>query len=145
MHYLTRLLSKKKVITSPNLRLGRYSDVYKETEHAALWTLALAHFSSQNYLDAYTAFFQYLEDEQMQNIYLKRQSNTLYFELFQGSKRIFGSAYAKSLTATAKIAQLTDYHEILFRRLLEKNFDLKYSRYGIDKEKIFALLLILII
>lgn len=41
----------------------------------------------------------------------------------------------KKLTATAKIAQLTAYHENLLRRLLEKNFDLKYSRYGIDKER----------
>ncbi len=135
MNWLTRLLSNKKVTPSPSVRLGRYSDVYKETEHATLWTQALDQFVAQNYLDSCTAFFQYLADKQEQNIYLNRQNDVLYFELYQGSKRIFGTANEKKLTATAKIAQLTAYHENLLRRLLEKNFDLKYSRYGIDKEK----------
>lgn len=135
MNWLTRLLSNKKVTPSPSVRLGRYSDVYKETEHATLWTQALDQFVAQNYLDSYTAFFQYLADKQEQNIYLNRQNDVLYFELYQGSKRIFGTANEKKLTATAKIAQLTAYHENLLRRLLEKNFDLKYSRYGIDKER----------
>lgn len=97
MNWLTRLLSNKKVTPSPSVRLGRYSDVYKETEHATLWTQALDQFVAQNYLDSYTAFFQYLADKQEQNIYLNRQNDVLYFELYQGSKRIFGTANEKKI------------------------------------------------
>jgi hypothetical protein len=135
MNWLIRLLANRKIAPTPDIHLGRYSDVYKETEHANLWTKALDQFFAQNYLASYVAFFQYLEDKQEQNLFIELQQDSLYFELFQGSKRIFGVANERKLTATAKIAQLTAYHENLLRRLLEKNFNLKYSRYGLDKEK----------
>lgn len=122
-------------VTEPNIRFGRYSDSYKEEEHYESWNQSLEAFEAASYLEAYEAFFKYLKDGEEENVRYEIKERKLYFEFFQGSKRIYGTADRKKLTATAKIAQTAQLNVAFLRRLLEQNFNLKYSRFALDEEK----------
>ena len=63
----------------------------------------------------------------------RKQGDTLYFELYQGSKRVTGFADREQLRATARIAKLERPEAVLLQRLTTMNYELKYSRFGIDE------------
>ncbi len=117
----------------PNVLFGRYSDSYKSTEKFIVWDRALQHFEEERYLDCYAEFFVYLSDEQEGNVQFHRTGDQLTFELYQGSKKITGFANAEQLRAEAKIARSESLNVSFMRRLIEKNFELKFSRFALDK------------
>ncbi len=119
----------------PDIKFGRYSDSYKQSVNYNAWDTALEKFENEEYLDSYQAFFRYLRDEEEDNVKYWEDDGGIRFELFQGSKKITGFADAVKIKAEAKIARTHSLNVGFMRRLIEKNFSLKYSRFGLDPEQ----------
>jgi len=118
----------------PNIRFGRYTDSYKLPGNYEAWDKALLSFENGQYLDSYTHFFNYLRDEQEDNVRFWQEGEQIHFELFQGSKKITGFANKHKVKAEAKIAKTDDLNVGFMRRLIEKNFTLEYSRFSLDPQ-----------
>lgn len=127
--------------TEPDVPFGRYSDSYKpDTNHQA-WDQSLAAFEVGDYLTAYRHFLLYLRDETDANVRWEERPDALRFEFYQGSKRITGQADHRRLRIEAKIAKLDQAPRIkLLRRLIERNYTLRYGRYAIDDERCISLI-----
>lgn len=118
----------------PDIHFGRYSDSYKSPSNYEAWDKALDAFEAENYLESFKHFFVYLGDERANNVLVESTESGLHFELFQGSRRITGFADGQKLKAEAKIAKATSLNVGFMRRLLEKNFHLKYGKFALDGE-----------
>lgn len=118
----------------PDIKFGRYSDSYKEVANYKAWDQALDKFEEKEYLNAYREFFRYLRDEREDNVKYWEESSGIRFELYQGSKKITGFANPQKVKAEAKIARAEALNVGFMRRLMEKNFNLKYSRFALDDE-----------
>ncbi|MDX1940750.1 MAG: hypothetical protein SFU99_09380 [Saprospiraceae bacterium] len=118
----------------PDIRFGRYSDSYKESDNYEAWDQALEKFETEDYIESYRAFFRYLRDEQEDNVKWWEDGDGIGFELYQGSKKISGFADAKILKAEAKIAHSDELNVNFMRHLIERNFDLNYSRFALDDD-----------
>ncbi len=128
-------LDKTQLPTGAELkRFGRYSDAYKDAANYAAWESALQAFEDGHYLLAFDAFFTYLRDETEDNVRCRREGDALYFELYQGSKRISGVADAQHFRAEAKIARLGAASAEMLQLLTAMNYELKYSRFAIDPD-----------
>jgi len=121
-------------IAQPDIRFGRYSDSYKTKEQYNAWDKSLELFEKQEYLASFRAFFDYLKDEETNNVIYTESKGQLEFQLIQGSKRILGIANRKKVKAEAKIALTEDLNLGFMRRLMEENFKMRYSRFALDKD-----------
>jgi hypothetical protein len=118
----------------PTVRLGRYTDSYKEKKQYDAWENALTRFEAEDYLAAYESFFKYLRDEREDNVRWLRTEGGYDFEILQGSKRVTGVANAQKFVAEARIVKAQNLSVAVMRRLVESNFNLEYSRYSLDEE-----------
>lgn len=118
----------------PDISFGRYSDSYKTTKQYQYWDDALEKFEEGEYVACYENFFNFLKDENEENLKFSKEEDTIQFEFYQGSKRITGSADQNHFKAHAKIAKADALNVSFMQRLMEQNFDLKYSRFGIDED-----------
>lgn len=134
MKLFGRLLGNKTAkVDQPLVRFGRYSDSYKETTNFEAWETALNQFEKEEYIESYVAFFSYLRDETEDNVRWWPELNGIRFELMQGSKKIMGFADTQQLKAEAKIAKSPTLNVGFMRRLVEQNYNLKYSRFALDQ------------
>ena len=134
MGFFDRIFKKSTALHStPNIRFGRYSDSYKAEAQYDLWDNALNLFEEGDYIAAYRSFFQYLLDEKEDNVQYWQSEGELRFQLFQGSKKITGVANERQIKAEAKIAHSEGLKVPFLQRLLQQNFDLKYSRFALDE------------
>ena len=76
--------NKKKRI-DPGIEFGRYSDNNKSNAKVNRWTDADELFRKGQYLECFVAFFDYLCDEQQQNVVLERNETGGKFYCYQGS------------------------------------------------------------
>ena len=118
----------------PDHSFGRYTDAYKTRENYTAWERAVDAFEDHKYLESFAAFMAYLYDEREDNVQWKEEDGKLYFEFYQGSKRVTGIADGEELRASARIARLEEADTDLLRRLTAMNYELKYSRFGLDEE-----------
>lgn len=135
MSILDRIFgAKEKTVTQPDIRFGRYSDSYKVGANYDAWDTALEKFEEAQYLDSYRAFFNYLRDEEEDNVHWWEENGGLKFEIFQGSKKISGFADDKNFRAKASIAKTEQLNVGFLRRLLEKNFSMNFGRFALGDE-----------
>ncbi len=134
MGFFDYFFSKKIPDTSPKIQFGRFSDGYKDELKYDAWDKALEQYENEEYLESYKSFFTYLLDESAGNVSYEERGGQLYFEFYQGSKKIEGIADRSKITAEAKIAKTEKLHIGFLRRLLEENYQLKYGRYALDKD-----------
>lgn len=125
---------------TPDIQFGRFSDSYKKEFKYDAWDRAMVQFEDGHYLDCFELFFEYLRDDIQENIKIERTADKLTFILYQGSKKIMGWADENKLRAEAKIVIADELHIGFMRRLMEDNFELKYSRYALDKDNVITLL-----
>ena len=134
MGFLDRLFGNETDDTpQPDIRFGRYTDSYKRPENYRAWDQSLRAFEDEDYLTCYRQFFAYLRDESENNVHVEEEENGIRFELYQGSKKICGFADETKFKAEARIAYSQEMNVAFMRRLIEKNFSLKYSRFALDK------------
>jgi len=125
-------LSKANNDPQPDVVFGRYTDAYKDKSKYEAWDAAMKEFNLENYTTYFEKFFYYLSDEDLGNVTFSTTEGVTYFEIFQGSKLLVGTADRNIIRVESKIAKADKINIGLLRRLLELNFTLKYSRYALD-------------
>ncbi|HEX6181652.1 MAG TPA: hypothetical protein VFZ47_10430, partial [Chitinophagaceae bacterium] len=128
--------SRKKERDDPDLRFGRYSDNNKTISKINRWTEAEKLFRENKKHECLDAFFDYLLDDPQQNVKHERKGDEGQFELFQGSKIVRGSYDKTHLRAEVTLARMPKPTVPVMRRLLEMNFNLFYSRYSLDGDRL---------
>jgi len=132
--------SKKKTEEAePPIRLGRYSDNNKTVEKVELWNEAEKLFREKKYYESLNAFFDYLKDDEIGNVFHSQEGNSGTFSFYQGSKVIRGYYNEEILEAEVHLATMPQPGVPVMRRLLEMNFNLYYSRYALNEDKIAML------
>jgi hypothetical protein len=126
----------KKKPANPDISFGRYSDNNKTVAKVARWTDADNLFKQQAYHDSIQAFFDYVRDDKQQNVIFERNNDHGKFQLFQGSKIVRGEFDQQSMKAEITLARMPQPSVPVMRRLLEMNFNLYYSRYALDNDRL---------
>jgi hypothetical protein len=126
----------KKKPENPDIPFGRYSDNNKTVEKVRRWTDADNLFKQQSYYESIDAFFDYLADDKEKNVILQRNNENGTFQIFQGSKIVRGEFDKESLKAEITLARMPQASVPVMRRLLEMNFNLYYSRYALDNDRL---------
>ncbi len=139
MSIFERLFGTNNTVPSPDIPFGRFSDAYKSEEQQAFFDQSVEQFEQGDPLTAYRTFFQYLRNEQGDNITWREEGDGLYFEFWQGSQRITGLANAEKVRAESKLVQADDLNVGFLRRLMEYNFNLKFSRFALSPENSLAI------
>ena len=125
---------KKKII--PDITFGRYSDNNKTVEKVNKWTEGDNLFKQEKYQESLDAFFEYLRDDDQQNVEYRRTEKTGTFHFSQGSKIVRGNFDEENFQAQIILALMPEPSVAVMRRLLEMNFNLYYSRYALDGDKL---------
>ena len=123
----------------PQIQFGRYSDNNKPVEKVQRWNEADTLFKSQQYHDSIRAFFDYLRDEEADNVTLEVKGSEGKFSLYQGSKIIRGTFNGKTLEAEVSLVTMPTPSVPVMRRLLEMNFTLYYTRYALKDDTLCML------
>jgi len=140
MNFIERLFGSGKKNPVPDIPFGRYSDAYKTDAQQETFDRSLELFDQGDFLGAYREFLTYLKDEQTENIAWREENGALHFEFWQGSQRITGTADQEKVKAESKIARTDDLNVGFLRRLMEANFNLKFSRFALDDENSLVIL-----
>ena len=125
----------------PDIRFGRFSDSYHTAEQDTAFDRAVQAFNQGEFVASYKAFFDYLYNNGEENIRVWKEKEGIGFELFQGSKKVSGFANGRKFYAEAKVARANALHSSFMRRLLDGNFELKYSRFALTPENDIAIVL----
>lgn len=129
--------SKKKAEEpEPDIRFGRYSDNNKSVAKVERWNEAESLFKEKKYHESLAAFFDYLRDDELDNVIHTSEGNTGSFQFYQGSKIIRGFYNGEMLEAKVYLADMPHPSVPVMRRLLEMNFNLYYSRYALNETKL---------
>jgi len=120
----------------PDIPFGRYSDNNKSTQKVDKLNEADTLFKEKKYFESIRAFFDYLRDDEMDNVVHEATEEGGNFHLFQGSKIIRGSYNKEKLKAETVLASMSLASVPVMRRLLERNFTLYYSRYALNDDKL---------
>ena len=127
---------KEDAASSPAIQFGRYSDNNKPVAKVNRWTDADNFFKEKKYADSLDAFFEYLRDDAAQNVVYERNGAEGRFQLYQGSKIVRGSFDKDRLRAEVTLVKMPQPSVPVMRRLLEMNFNLYYSRYALDQDRL---------
>lgn len=129
---------KKKPANAPESEIpfGRYSDNNKPVSKVNRWTDADNFFKEKKYPEGLDAFFDYLRDDNAQNVVYERNGSGGRFEFYQGSKIVRGVFDANELKAEVTLAKMPQPSVPVMRRLLEMNFSLYYSRFALDNDRL---------
>lgn len=125
--------------TEPDIDFGRYSDNNKSVEKVEKWNKAESLFKEKKYVESIHLFFEYLKDDETDNVVHEPDGKTGKFYFYQGSKIIRGFYNEEKFEAEVALAQMPQPNTPVMRRLLELNFYLYYSRYAINGDKLFML------
>lgn len=115
------------------LPFGRFSDGFKPKVKIDKWTECDNAYKEKNYAVAYPAFMEYLKDDELNNVNYTFDGKQVSFEVIQGSKVVRGTINIPNnrIIAEATIAKLEKKSVAAMRKLLEMNFKLNYSRFGL--------------
>ena len=127
---------KKKRSQPTAIRFGRYSDNNKPVEKVEKWNEADALFKEKKYHQSIAAFFDYLRDEEEDNVQHEQQGKEGTFAFYQGSKIIRGFYNETMMEAEVVLASMPQPSVPVMRRLLEMNFALYYTRYALNGDKL---------
>src|SRR5688572_18524117 len=90
----------------PDISFGRYSDNNKSVAKVSRWTTADSLHKQQDYYNSIDAFFDYLRDDQAQNVVLERNGSKGKFQVYQGSKIVRGEFDGERLHAEITLARM---------------------------------------
>lgn len=127
----------KKKDGDPDVHFGRYSDNNKSVQKVQKWTEADSLFQQKHYVESIGAFFEYLCDEEQENVVIEKAGANITFRLYQGSTIVRGEVTDTCVTAEIALAKMKTVSVPVMRKLLEMNFTLFYSRYAIHDDQIF--------
>lgn len=120
----------------PDIPFGRYSDNNKPVAKVNRWTDADTLFKEKKFTESLDAFFEYLRDDTAQNVVYERNGAEGRFHFYQGSKIVRGTFNKEVLKAEVMLARMPQPSVPVMRRLLEMNFNLYYSRFALDNDRL---------
>jgi len=85
-------------------------------------------------MKSYDYFFKYLRDDNISNVHYTESNGVISFDIFQGSKKLTGTADNNKMTVVSKVAHTKNPNIGFMRRLMEKNYFLKFSRFALDDD-----------
>jgi hypothetical protein len=115
---------------------GRYTDAFKPKNKIDKWNECEELYNAKNYLGSYASFFEYLKDDEVNNVFYSLDDNMLKFQILQGSKEIRGFSDGKKISAIAVIADYDKLSVAVMRRLMELNYTFYYSRFAVKDNRI---------
>lgn len=118
----------------PDIVFGRYTDAYKSEAQQEAFDRSLEAFERGERMSAYRDFLAFLKDEHTENITWQESGDTIHFEFWQGSRRVTGFANNEKVKVESKVARADDLNVGFLRRLMEYNFNLKFSRFALDPD-----------
>src|SRR5215212_3250884 len=127
------------VESDPGILFGRYSDNNKPVAKVEKWNEADTLFKEKKFKESIAVFFDYLRDDELENVVLEKTDEGGKFSFYQGSKIINGFYNKETFEAEVVLATMPQPSVPVMRRLLEMNFNLYYSRYALHEEKISML------
>src|SRR5262245_55683564 len=110
---------KESVPGVPAVSFGRYSDNNKPPAKVSRWTEAENLFREKDFGRSFDAFFDYLRDDNMQNVVYERNEAEGRFEFYQGSKIVRGRFDKDKVQAEVTLAKMPQPSVPVMRRLLE--------------------------
>lgn len=128
--------NKKKEEPDPDISFGRYSDNNKPVEKVNCWSRAEELFKEKNIYESIDEFFEYLQDDAIGNVMHERTGEEGKFFIYQGSKIVRGFYNKDNFKAELTLARMATPSMPVMRRLLEMNFNLYYSRYALDGDRL---------
>jgi hypothetical protein len=137
--------SKKKTeeqetpIPEPGIQFGRYSDNNKTLAKVDRWNEAETLFKEKKIFESIQAFFDYLQDDEAENVVHEKNEKGGTFHFYQGSKIIRGFYNEELFEAETVLALMPQPSVPVMRRLLEMNFNLYYTRYASNEDKVSML------
>lgn len=131
MGFFNKLFGGKS-INQPNVKFGRYSDAYRSETQQAAFDKAIEEFNKGRYVRAYAFFFEFLRDDEADNVRFWEDEKGLRFEILQGSKKVVGIADEQRVEVETKVAIAEKLEVDFMKRLMEKNYSLKYGRFALD-------------
>jgi len=134
--FFGRSKKKEEAQAGPEIPFGRYSDNNKPLAKVTRWTDADTLYKEKKYVESIDAFFDYLRDDTAQNVVYERNGAEGRFQLFQGSKIVRGSFNNEILKAEVTLVRMPQPSVPVMRRLLEMNFNLYYSRFALDNDRL---------
>jgi len=147
MGFLDKLfnLGKSEDKTTPaapeaaGIRFGHYSDNNKSLSKTKQWYVAEDFYKEKNITACLEAFFDYLRDEQEDNVRFEKTDSGYRFEIFQGTKIVYGDISDTEVRASVSLARMEKPSIPVMRRLLEMNYMLYYSRFALQDDKLCML------
>lgn len=127
------------VASGPQLSFGRYSDNNKPVEKVARWNDADTLFKEKSWHQSIAAFFDYLCDDDIQNVTHTAKGTSGTFQIYQGSTVVKGYYNDEKLQAEVALATMVQPSVPVMRRLLEMNFTLYYTRYALHGDNLAML------
>jgi hypothetical protein len=134
-----RIRKKESDDSEPDIQFGRYSDNNKSVKKVEKWNEADALFKQKKYAESLVAFFEYLKDDEAENVVHEPEGEKGKFYFYQGSKIIRGFYSNTILEAEVVLAMMPQPSVPVMRRLLEMNFNLYYSRFSKNGNKLHML------
>ena len=117
-----------------HIRFGRYSDNNKTLKKTQCWYKAEDLYKEKKYNDAFSALFDYLRDDEEDNVHFHPDGNKFTFNLVQGSRKVYGECDGATIIARVPLATMESPHTAIMRRLLDMNYSLYYSRTAISED-----------
>jgi len=119
-----------------SITFGRFTDAFKPKAKIDKWNECDKLYTDKSYLQSYVSFFEYLKSDNIDNVFYTLENGMLTFQLIQGSKEIRGYADGKKVSAMAVVAGYEKPNVAVFRRLMEMNYTLYYTRFAVKDNKI---------
>lgn len=140
MGFLNQIFGWGEKSKGPDVLFGRYTDAYKSEAQQRAFDRSLELFDEGKHMEAYREFMTYLKDPQSDNIEWREENGALHFQFWQGSQRVLGLATSEKVKAESKIARAGDLNVGFLRRLMEANFNLKFSRFALAPDNVIVIL-----
>lgn len=118
------------------MNFGRFTDAFRKKPYADKWTECEKLYNEKKYGESYKIFFDYLKDPEIENVFYTVENDSIKFQLIQGSKEIRGYFDGTKITAISVIAEYDKINIAVFRRLMEMNYSLYYSRFAVKDNRI---------
>lgn len=119
-----------------SITFGRFTDAFKPKAKIDKWNECDKLYNDKNYLQSYSTFFEYLKSDESDTVFYTLDEGMLKFQIIQGSKEIRGFSDGNNISAMTVIAGYEKPNVAAFRRLMEMNYSLYYTRFAIKDNKI---------
>ncbi|MEA3451295.1 MAG: hypothetical protein U9Q83_05265 [Bacteroidota bacterium] len=135
--FVNLTFTRKKAVEH-SIKFGRFSDRNKTNNQLLILNKVDKAFENKEFLEGAEYFFEFIHDTSTNNIQFERVDEKIEFSFFQGSKIIKGFATKDKLYAYSELIKLKEDYDELFEKLLNLNYNLKFSKFSLKDNKIIV-------